>query len=484
MDAKVAIRITLKIVTGPLRLLRRSFSALFTGIRRGISTVSNSLGIVTRALSLVGSAIRGGGSAFRFLTGANSQYEDSLVRLTTLFRGNEDAAKALLDRLSEFSQATPQQLNDIINAFAVIKTATPDNFPVIDFLETVVDLASATKRPLNEVSQLLARFIAGAQAGVAGEELNQLLTIGAITGPQKAELKELVDLFVLAQKGRRTGVVSSTDIENIEKLGYTLDDLRQIGLADITNKLGEFLGVFEGGAARDAETFSGALSTIRDQITALRREAGEAVFVEIKADVLGIREALDEALADAGESGISNLGDLIRESYRQLVPQDGPANLIREALSALQNEDLGGFIGEKVGSGFTKGWALARPALAEGITSIALDVIPGIISGIISELRTQAPGLRFILGDGASPAGGGSTPGVAGAVAAAAATAAIKATFARPGVTGAAKPDPRAKALLDRQTEALATATKNAENLNNALADAVNNIGTGGGIFV
>lgn len=110
-------------------------------------------------------------------TGA--QFEDFEARLTTLYEGNQEAAKQSLDWISKFAAKTPESLSSVTDAFAQLKAYGVD--PIAnESLRTLGDAASAINKPLMQAVEAFADASTGEferlkefglRAKVAGEEV-------------------------------------------------------------------------------------------------------------------------------------------------------------------------------------------------------------------------------------------------------------------------------------------------------------------------
>jgi len=100
-------------------------------------------------------------------------FEQLRISLGTLYGGQADAA---LNRINEFAQTTPFQLEDVTKAFITLKAQGIE--PNIDLMTAFGDAASATLTPLDSFNSLVRMLGRSTQGALGLEDLNQLADRG------------------------------------------------------------------------------------------------------------------------------------------------------------------------------------------------------------------------------------------------------------------------------------------------------------------
>ncbi len=173
--------------------------------------------------------------------------------------GSADAAKARIGELSDFAAKTPFELPEIAQASRVLEVLTRGALSTGDGLRMVGDIASSTQQPFQELATWIGRLYDGLQSGrPVGEAMARLQELGVITGGTRAKLEAL-------QKSGANGDAIWTEAEAA-------------------------LNRFGGSMERQSGTWSGKMSTLRDEFNLLRVSLG-APLIE------GLKPFLDMAIA-------------------------------------------------------------------------------------------------------------------------------------------------------------------------------------------
>ena len=199
-----------------------------------------SLAGLQRAVSAVEDAV----------VGFNSMLERAQLSFTYLV-GGADAAREHLNGLIQMARSTPFPVEQFITASRALQGLGMNAAFVPSTLKTIADAAAAMDVPLDQATQAIGRFmsmIAGGQGGIGGigQGARQLMTMGLISGPFLAEIRQMEAAGASAQ--------------------------------EILNRfLGE-LGRFDGAAASAATTWSGLVVKIRDTLTEMASAGFKPIF--------------------------------------------------------------------------------------------------------------------------------------------------------------------------------------------------------------
>ncbi|MEO0573207.1 MAG: tape measure protein [Bacteroidota bacterium] len=177
---------------------------------------------------------------------AAADFETLNATLDTVFKGNEAAAKQAFDQITEFTSKTPFQLEEVADGFIKLKNLGLD--PSIDALRSYGNTASALGKSLNDFIE--------AVADASVNEFERLKEFGI-------KSKQQGDSVAFTFQGVTTVVKKNS--EDIEKF------LQDIGNTE-----------FAGGIEKQANTFKGVISTLRDNAKLLLAEFGEPILEVLK----------------------------------------------------------------------------------------------------------------------------------------------------------------------------------------------------------
>jgi tape measure domain-containing protein len=191
--------------------------------------------------------------------GVNARLEQSRIAWTTML-GSAAAAEAMLRQLQDFAAETPfefPELNQDAQQLLAMGIAARD---VIPLLRSIGDTAAGLGRGPAEINRMvLALGQMTAKGRVQGDELLQLTEVGvpALKVLADALGKTTAETQKMAERGQ---IAASTFV----------DAFRQFA----SQRFGDM-------SARQAQTFNGALSTIRDNLRNLGSEAFRPLFAAL-----------------------------------------------------------------------------------------------------------------------------------------------------------------------------------------------------------
>jgi hypothetical protein len=286
--AILAIRTAWRTAAAATRLLRNAastaFAAVVSGASRAAAAVRGVMGGIASLPGKIGGMIPGlsfapmigglgGLAAAVTLAVASVNKASQMETLETAFApliGGSEAAKDRIAELSAFAAATPFELPEIAKASRVLEVLTKGALSTGKGLTMVGDVAAATQQPFDELAMWIGRLYDGLQSGrPVGEAMARLQELGAVSGDVR---------------GR---------IEALQKSGASGDA--------IWGEAAAALGRFSGSMERQSATWSGKLSTLRDEIGVALAAFGRPIIDGLKpiVDMLieKIKSMQDEALA-------------------------------------------------------------------------------------------------------------------------------------------------------------------------------------------
>lgn len=251
----------------PVAAVKRGFKSLAAAsivtagiMRRAFLAVTRTIDRLARAaiIPLVG--------AFTFLGASIKEAfkrERFEVQLETLLGSLSEAKKRLKD-LVEFSDRTPFELDEMVEANRILETFTEGAFDAIDMLTKMGDAASANDKPIADVADAFGKFVSRVKGGKkVGEELVEpLQTLGIVAGSAAVELKKLA---------------------GDEAIGFVIKQMDK----------------FKGGMDRMSKTGEGLMSTLKQKWKNILQDFGLA-FMGLTKDGIG---GLIKRLNDLQKSG-------------------------------------------------------------------------------------------------------------------------------------------------------------------------------------
>lgn len=221
--------------SGPLGRVNAALGNL-GGVARSGFGVLQGIGTAAMAGAAAGAAVLAGGflMAGRSAIEMNSMLETSTLQFETLM-GDADRAEAHVASLFEFAKNTPFETQPIIDASRVLQTFGGDALNTMDNLTLMGDAAAATNAPIEDVAFWTGRMYAALQAGNPIGEAVQNLSQLAVISPQAA-----------------------LEMERLMESGASADEV----FAAFQEDLGRFGGAME----KQAGTWQGLMSTIKDTV--------------------------------------------------------------------------------------------------------------------------------------------------------------------------------------------------------------------------
>ena len=211
------------------------------------------------------------------IAGVGSEFEDLKDSLDVVF-GSMDAGSAAMDKVFQFAQTTPFQIEDATKAFISLKSAGIE--PSMEMLQTFADTASTSIDQLGAFEALIRIVQRSAAGGMGLEEINQLDDRGI---PATKILTEALG------KSR----------EELSEFGKTAE-----GAAEMVRILTEGLQARFGGAM---ENKMDNLSTKTSNMTIAFKQLGDEIFKSGLGDFL-------KNMADRLSIAANAIGKIVRSA--------------------------------------------------------------------------------------------------------------------------------------------------------------------------
>lgn len=219
-----------------------------------------------------------GKTLYDALIGSNAEFEQKLTSFEVLLQSAEKA-ETMMHTLEDFAAKTPLETDDVTTATQLLLGYGLAEDEVIEKMQQLGDLSQGSAEKLNRISLAYGQMLA--KGKVAGQELRQMTEAGV---PLMQALADSV--------GVTTGELSKL----IEKGKVGIPELNT-AIESMTSEGGQFFGMLE----KQSQTGAGLLSTIKDNVKMLSREMGEQTFNELKGELDGLLQSLNQMR----ESGVA-----------------------------------------------------------------------------------------------------------------------------------------------------------------------------------
>ena len=230
-----------------------------------------------KTIASIGIAAAGIGAAFaavsfgKKITEAASKIQTLETSFTTL-TGSVSEAKKIMEELSDFSARTPFQLTGIAEAAKQLLAFGFEQDQIIDKLQKIGDVAAGSGADLKEVALIYGQVAAASK--LSGERLLQFQERAIPIGPAIAKTMGIAENAVkdAVSKGKVSLAIFEKAFASLSEEG----------------------GMFSGGIERQSKTWSGAISTLKDNLFLLNSEMGEIIITSPQ--VIGVINGLTDGL--------------------------------------------------------------------------------------------------------------------------------------------------------------------------------------------
>lgn len=309
--------------------------------------LSSRLKVLAGTAAIVG-LVKAGVAYNETLEGAN--------RRLTMLLGSEAAATHHLRELQGLAKSSDQYFDGIERASEILLNLRAGALASGDGLRLVLDIASATQRPLDQVAMSLGRLYQSAEAGVMlGDALGPLRDAGIVSGQAAAKIQQMITAGAGLQA---TWAVVNAELER-----------------------------FRGSSEKASQDGSGAFVRLANTWRQAVGELSEEVFAALKDGVNDIADAIERMPKDK----LRDLGVLAGNLVSVLSTL---------TTTAIQNSDALVFLAEVAIAGkLASAVATIGPRIA-AIGTAALGSTGGVaaLSGGMAALATSTAGVALVLG--------------------------------------------------------------------------------------
>jgi tape measure domain-containing protein len=340
----------------PIEELIVSIQADITGLRQGMNQISNEIkqtadkgsshfNILEGASKAFGLAIAGATAAVGLAQGAvvgfgvhyNAELETASQAFDVLL-GGADKAKAMMSDLQKFGANTPFEFNGLQQSAKLLLamgTQSKDIMPYMQKLGDAVAAVGGNDDMLESVSRAIGQI--QAKGKLSAEEMQQMAEAG------------LPVWDVLAQKMGK----STAELMNMTSQGKIL-------AKDAVPLLVDGLGTkFAGAMDKQSKTFSGMMSTLKDNMGMLAGQISEPVFNMIKGVLPQLIDMVNKVSAAFTKGGWT-------EVFKELLPPSlsGTINAVGIAFKDLKVFISG--VADVLSGNFSKGQEVLEKTFGSG----------------------------------------------------------------------------------------------------------------------
>ena len=257
-------------IQGKIKITSAAGGAAFAGMGAALTKIKGPALVAAAGIAAIALPMKA-------IAGVGSEFEDLKDSLDVVF-GSMDAGSAAMDKVFQFAQTTPFQIEDATKAFISLKSAGIE--PSMEMLQTFADTASTSIDQLGAFEALIRIVQRSAAGGMGLEEINQLDDRGI---PATKILTEALG------KSR----------EELSEFGKTAE-----GAAEMVRILTEGLQARFGGAM---ENKMDNLSTKTSNMTIAFKQLGDEIFKSGLGDFL-------KNMADRLSIAANAIGKIVRSA--------------------------------------------------------------------------------------------------------------------------------------------------------------------------
>lgn len=356
-----------------------------TGIDKDIQNAESKVSKFGFALGKIGSAgataIKGIGTAFVGLTSAaaagvaavakvgieyNAQMQTYQTAFTTML-GDAEKAQALTDNLKTLAAKTPLAMTDLADASQILLAFGSSAEELPDQLKRLGDVAQGDAQKLGTMATAFGRIQSNGYASL--EEINMMIDQG------------FNPLQIIADK---TGESMAEVRDRVSDGKVSFEELSE-ALETATNEGGQFYNAME----NQSQTFTGQMSTLQDNVTALAGTLTEDLFGTLAESALPqvntwVGELLTAAETEGVTGAVDMAGTIMTEALTAIL---NAAPSFVETATSLVNSFLGA-IGAAAPQVSTGAIQLVM-TLAQGL----VDMAPNLISTAATLIASLVNGL-------------------------------------------------------------------------------------------
>ena len=334
----------------------------------------------------------------------NATMETYVTNFTTMLGGSSDAAQQLTNDLQEMAAATPFAMSDLADASQTLLAFGQDSSTVLDTLQSLGDISMGDK---NKLSSLTLAFAQASSAGkLMGQDLMQMINAGFNplqtvvdkTGASMGDLKEFMSsgkasaaLKKQMREARKEVKAMGDDASDGAKMLAQMYEDGAVSaetLAMIIAMETEPGGRFHNAMQNASQTFTGMISTLQDDASALMGKVFQPVSDYIKSDLLPRAQGFIKAVSDGFDAGglegawsaaMSTIGGYIAE-LGPLALATG-SDILANILNGLTGSQT---TGAEISALISGVWTDAKAGL-DALLSAGGGLLKGIYDGLIAD---------------------------------------------------------------------------------------------------
>ena len=278
-----------------------------SGVNSGLSAMTVAAGqligeFVQKAISGLQQVVNAG-------IGFNAQMQTYITNFTTMLGGNEQAAQALVGQLKELGASTPLAVADLTSAAqTLLNFGAADAASMTDTLKMIGDVALGDAGKMQALSLAYGQMYSTGK--LQGQDLLQMINAG----------------FNPLQELSAMGYGTVAELKEKMSDGAISVEMVQAAFAHATSEGGKFYNAMDNAS----QTFSGRLSTLKDNATALAGSLTGALtdsltdlMPQVNDAVLQLTDAFEtggmEGMLQAGASMVSALASQCVEALPELL---------------------------------------------------------------------------------------------------------------------------------------------------------------------
>lgn len=299
-DVNIVVEIAAKGAVKQLNKIEKKFEDVGKDAKKAGKETDKSLALISKGAAGAAIAIAGIATAIVASVAQASKLQDLETQFIA-FTGSAEAAAEQVERIAEFSGETPFQLEELVTANRTLLAFGQGTEESLKTLGQLGDVAAGTGANLGELALIFGQVEAAGK--LTGERFLQFAERGINLAPILAE-----------QLG-----VAESEIADLRKQGkITSDDVAK-AFETMTANGGKFAGSME----RLSLTFSGATSTLKDNISLLAGDLGKLLlpaFTDITVAVTENIQTFRKWFKEIKEgAGLRALNSDLKKTERELV---------------------------------------------------------------------------------------------------------------------------------------------------------------------
>jgi tape measure domain-containing protein len=338
-------------------------SGFSSGLNKLNGAAKTALGALTGIVGGVGAALAGAAVAgVRY----NSQMEQYVTSFGTML-GGADKAQAMISQLKKYAAETPFEFPDLAKGAQTLLAFGTSASDIMPDLKTLGDVSQGNTDRFNALTLAFAQV--GSAGKLSGQDLLQFVNAGfnPLNEMAKKSGKSMAELRDEMSKGE----ISAQDVSE--------------AFQSATSKGGQFYNAM----AAQSKTFSGQLSTLKDNAMQFLGDLTKGLQNNLKDTALPMvnnwMEELQSAFQSGGISGVvSTLGTVLSEAFSEVAKEaPGVINMAASLISSFllgiqQNLPQIAAAGSKIITDLANGIGTILPQLiltaADIITALANDL--------------------------------------------------------------------------------------------------------------